>query len=476
MLRALLIGVLLLVMCRVHAQEQFGIAHSNYAGTDAVALNPARMATQWPWMDVNITGAGAFVWNDHIYMSGNERSLLGEMRASMRGAQGGRMNFQETLRGGTRHGFANAHIAGPAITVGMGRNSLGAHFSSKAAVSVTGVGNDLARFAYNGLGYTPQHGVRYHDDLLRIVGGARSEFGVSFARLLIARDNTLLSAGITGKYLLAHAGAGLSFNSLDYAVLDTARAEIYDASGVYGYAAPRTNAGHGFGADIGAVYERTLENADGYTPHSACEPMPYRYRIGLSLLDIGGMRFAGGVSGSFNGSTSFFPNYNDVDIDSEEDVDSLLSTSLSTYESGGGFRLGLPTAIAAQYDQRIKDHLYVAADVVQDLAMGEALRLRRPNSVAIVPRYELKYVEAAVPIVMHEYAPGRPTVGLMLRLAHVVIGSDNLLSLLTRGSVYGTDFYFRIKWTRFRSPACRGGGRREHRAGAREPMPCKFPE
>ena len=89
--RKLTLGVLVLVVRAAFGQEQFCISHSNYAGTDAVPMNPARMATQWAWMDINLIGAGAFIWNDHVYMSGNDRSLLGEMGAGIRGAEGGKL-------------------------------------------------------------------------------------------------------------------------------------------------------------------------------------------------------------------------------------------------------------------------------------------------------------------------------------------------------------------------------------------------
>ncbi len=476
MFRKYTLGVLVLAVPGALAQEQFGIAHSNYAGTDAVPLNPSRMATQWSWMDLNVIGAEAFIWNDHVYMSGNDRSLLGEMGAGIRGAESGALYSYESLNGGTRHGFVNARLTGPAVALSLGRNSIGAHVSGRTALSITGVGNSLARFGYHGLGYAPQHGIRYRDDRLRIAGAAWTEIGASYARLLIARDNTLLSAGLTGKYVLAHAGAGLVMNALDYTVVDTTSLIVHDASGEYGFAAPAMNAGQGFGVDVGATYERTLENADGYVPHGSCDPMPYRYRIGLALIDMGGMRFKNGTTGTFRGSTAFFPDYNDINLDNGADVDSLLSAALTTYESGSSFKMGLPTAIAIQYDQWIMDHLYVGADMVQNLTIGDQLRMRRPNSIAVVPRYELKRFEAAVPLVIHEYDLRRPSLGLMLRLNTVVLGSDNLLSLITRGGVFGTDVYFRIKWTVFRSPACKGGKQREHRSGGREAMPCKFPE
>ena len=202
------------------------------------------------------------------------------------------------------------------------------------------------------------------------------------------------------------------------------------------------------------------------------------FTMAHALLDVGAVVVDAGCR---NGDMTYamaalYPDYNDIHLSGQNAVDSLLSASLSTYQSAQGFKLGLPTALAVQYDQRVIDHVYVAADVVQNLAFGDELRLRRPNSFALVPRYERKRYEAAVPLVIHEYDLRRPSLGLMLRLNNVVLGSDNLLSLVSRGGLFGTDVYFRIKWTIFRSPACKGGKKREHRSGAREAMPCKFPE
>lgn len=476
MSRLLSIGVFLFVLARVHGQEQFGLANSNYAGTDAVPLNPARMATQWSWMDIRIVGAGASIWNDHVSIRGKERALLGETRESLRTADGDRFSFSESMRDGLRHGFVNAHVAAPAVSLVLGRSSIGASVRTRAAVSLTGIGPDLARFAYNGLSYRPQWGRRYRDDHVRIAAAAWTEFAATYARLLVARDHTLISGGITGKYLLAHGGAGLSLTDLDYIVQDTALAVVHSVSGRYGIATPAVDAGRGFGADIGVVYERTLEEADGYVPHGTCDPMPYAFRLGISLLDIGGMRFKDPMAGTFDAGMATYPDYTSIDPGDAEGVDSLLAASLSSFRRSHVFQMGLPTAVSVQYDQRLMDHVYAAVDVVQNVAFGEGHRLRRPNTIAVVPRYERQRVELAVPVVFHEYDLRRPAAGVMLRLNNIVVGSDDLLSLLARRSARGADLYVRIKWTVFRSPACRGKKARVRHAGDRQALPCVLPE
>ncbi|MBL0045581.1 MAG: hypothetical protein IPP33_14655 [Flavobacteriales bacterium] len=476
MLRTFSFCCLLIVGFHARAQEQIGIAHSNYAGTDAVPLNPARMSGQWSWMDINIVGADLFVWNDHVYVNGQSRSVLGEMRESIRTSNSDHFIINESLDPGTRHVFVQASAKGPALALSLGKNSIGAHVSTRFALSLTGVGNDFARFAFNGLTYAPQHGIRYNDDGLRLVSAAWTEFGVSFARQLVARDYHRLSAGLTAKYLLGHGGAGFAFSELDYTVLDTARAVIHSASGEYGLAMPAMNAGSGFGFDLGISYERTLEEADGYIPHSSCDPLPYRYRLGFSLIDLGGLHFANALSGTFDASTAAFEDYTEVQANGEEGIDSLISASLSGFQRTQELSIGLPTAASLQFDYRVLDHVYVAASAVQNLSFGSALRLRRPNTMAIVPRFETQRFEVAVPITLYEYSIRRPGFGLMLRLNNLVVGSDNLMPLVSRSSLYGMDLYFRLKWTIFRSPICRGKKKAKHRAGDGNALPCDVPE
>ena len=476
MMRPLAFACLFLVVCSARAQERSGIAHSNYAGTDAVPLNPARLSGQWSWMDVNILGADLFVWNDHVYVNGQSRSVLGEMRESIRTSNSDRFVINEALDPGTRHVFAQARLKGPALALSLGKTSIGAHVSTRFALSLTGVGNAFARFAFNGLTFKPQHGIRYQDDGLRLVSAAWTEFGVSFARQLVARDYHRVSAGITANYLLGHAGAGLGFSELDYTVLDTAQALIHGASGEYGLAMPAVNAGRGFGFDVGISYERTLEEADGYIPHSSCDPLPYRYRLGFSIIDLGGVRFPNALSGTFDASTAAFEDYTEVQANGEEGIDSLISASLSSFQRTQDLSIGLPTAASVQFDHRVADHVYIAASAVQNLSFGSALRLRRPNTIAFVPRFETQRFEVALPITLYEYSIRRPGFGVMLRLNNLVIGSDNLLPLVSRSSLYGLDLYFRLKWTIFRSPICRGKKKAKHRAGDGNALPCDVPE
>lgn len=461
------------------AQEQYGLFNSNYAGTDGVTINPARMTTQWQWRDINIIGADLSVWNDHVYVTGRDRSVLGEVRESMRTANADGLVIHESLSPGARHAFVNARVLAPAIAFSMGRNAIGAHISTRAALSLTGAGSELGRFGYNGLVYSPQHGISYNEDGLRLVAAAWSEVGISYARLLVARGFDLFSAGITGKYMVPHFGGGIAFDRFSFTVRDTARADVAAASGTYGLAMPQAIGGQGFGADIGVVYERTRDEVNGFIPHESnggCTMPEYQFRLGASLLDIGGMSFSEPLAGTFDASTARFANYQAIHANGSAGIDSLVAASLSGFTRSSSMSIGLPTAASVQYDQRMARHVYLSAGVVQNLALWSTLRLRRANTEALVARYETRRWEAAVPLVFHEYDIRKPAVGLMLRMNSVMIGSDDLLPLITRGNVYGVDAYFRLKWTIFRSPVCRGKRKAEHRQGDMNALPCVTPQ
>lgn len=478
-MRALLIAFSLAIapLWHCHAQEQFGLAHSNYAGLDAGALNPARFAGQWPYADIRLAGVDLFAWNSLVAYGDREQRLPQELRGGFSGATGDAV-FRRSIRGHHR-AFVDAGILGPGASLALGRGTVYAGVQARAGVTAVGVTNELGNFIHHGFGYRPQHGVRYTDGAARAIGMAWTEFSAGYARILRAEGFGMLSGGVTVKYGLGHAAGAFSSEGLDYTVVDTMRMEIHSATAAYGYAMPAFRAGAGFGADAGIVYERTEDEADGYMPHRSsggCSPMRYRYRIGASLIDIGGLRFRDAVSGSLSTGAISIADYTALSIDGPEGVDSLLSSGIN-WERRQGLAVGLPTAASIQVDYAIADRAYVAMSLVQQVSGARGMRLRRPNSMAFAPRFETRYFEAALPIVINEYDFARPSVGFMLRFDGIVIGTDRIMPFVGRRDIHAMDLYLRVRWMIFRSPFCRGkrGASGAHRVGSREMIPCEIP-
>ncbi len=481
-MRGCLLSVgLLLPAVGALAQERFGLLHSNYAGTDITVLNPARSAAQWPWMDIRIAGADAFAWNSLVAWTGRDHPLIEDLRGPGAGIQG------EVVRRSFRPLFAHgatvsAQVHGPGVSIAMGRSSVGFGIRSRAYVSVSGVSAALGNFIVEGLNYTPQQGVRYNDAGVRALGAAWSEVGLNHARILRSEGFGMLSAGINVRYLLGHAAGGLQFTDLDYTVYDTARVDIHDATARYGYVSPALQAGTGWGADLGITYERTMDEVNDYRPHrggAGCTPLRYRYRIGLSLVDLGGLRFGKAMAGTINNGSLAIPDHGDMRVRGIEGIDSVLAGA-TTWTRTDRFSIGLPTGISVQYDQRIADPVYIGLAAVQPIAGRNSMRMRRSQAIAITPRFETRYAEVAFPVVLHELDLARPSVGIMLRLHSMVVGSDRILPFLSKGDVHAMDIYVRVRWMFFRSPACSNGKRARagslaHRNGAKDMVPCTIP-
>lgn len=468
----------LLLCATVHAQEQLGLALGTFAGTDALALNPARAASQRPWLDINILGLDQYVWNDRVSLRFRGTPWLKEAANGIKGLSDGTFDLVDIRSDRDHAAFVSTRIAGPAFSVSLGRSAIGAHLSTRAYTSVVGVSPALSNFIMNGLDHRPQHGIRYRDEHVRVTSAAWTEVGFSYAAILKAQGNIMITGGATARYLTAHHGASLVLETLDHTVVDSMRATIHEASGLFGSATPGLTAGQGWGMDIGFELHHMMEAVDRYLPHrsgNGCTTTEHDWRLGISLLDLGALKYSTATTGSFNTASAEFPDYDAITIDGPEGMDSLLSASLDRYAPGSALRIGMPTALSVQYDQRIARNLNVGAAWVQNVAPRAKHHLRRTNTLGVVPRYGDRWAEVALPIVVHEYRFERPGVGLMLRVHNITLGSDHIMPLLTGRDLRMLDVYLRVKWTIHRSPYCRGRKAGKRMPGDTGALPCELP-
>jgi hypothetical protein len=479
-MRAYLVSILACMLAhQLSAQYQLGAALGNYAGTDAIILNPARGATQWPYADVRMLGADMYAWNDLASVTLRDRSLAGEVRNGFKGGVLGDVAARELLSPRDKKATVQVGMSGPGASMVLGRGALAFGIRSRAMVGISDVADPLGRHIYHGLGFAEQRSVQLDLAGPRMISAAWTEASLSYAHLVMARDFNLLSFGATLRYMAGHAAAVMNLNELSYTSTDASGLEVHGISGSYGVAMPDPFAGSGVGGDIGMVYERTVDEADGYMPHRSgrgCTPLAYQYRIGLSLLDLGGMHFAGAKAGAFDQGALSLANYNRTGVNDMADLDSLLGT-VAGHRSHTGMWVGAPTAFAVQYDQRLAHQVYVAFAGVQQLSFPDGTRLRAANVMAFVPRLETRYVELAMPVSVREYDLRRPGVGASLRLNGITIGSDDLLPLFGRRDIRSVDVHFRVKWLIHRSPFCRGRrpGSERRAPGSPGALPCVTP-
>lgn len=466
-------------LCSI-AQDQIGHRISNYAGTDAVALDPARSVYQWQYMDFTVLGVGASVWNNYVYLGSGERTAFGELNTGISSGFSD-MTLERAISNRDKKANVFLEVNGPAFMGGFGRNAIGAHVTHKTQVSVSGLQSQGAEFLWNDLDIDGIMGEGLRNKNLRITANSYTEVGGTFARQLVARGNTLLSAGGTLKYLIGHGGGGILVNDLDFTPHSDTSFTLSDLNGSYGFVdQPAIKAGSGLGFDIGIHFQRTLNEMEDYVPHSTmkgCEPQPYRYRISFSILDVGGINYQA-QTGSFDAAVGTVDDINALDIDDVQQLDSILQANLNGYQQDTEYRVGLASALAVQADVRLAEKLYIGLMGLQPIGGGSNLRIRRNAYLAAVPRVETERVTVSLPITFMEYQ--KPQIGLAMRFNNVVIGSDNVFPWLSKNSrVFGADVYAKLKFTLFRRSSCRDRSPKPKADVAMEgqsAMPCVLPE
>jgi hypothetical protein len=62
----------------------------------------------------------------------------------------------------------------------------------------------------------------------------------------------------------------------------------------------------------------------------------------------------------------------------------------------------LPATLQVTADYQVKPHVYVAGYWVQNLTTSKTRGLRTPSLLSITPRYERKWVEVSMPLVLFD--------------------------------------------------------------------------
>jgi hypothetical protein len=260
-----------------------------------------------------------------------------------------------------------------------------------------------------------------------------------------------------------------SMEQLNFTVVDAATVNLNQFKGEYAYTSnPGWNQGRGWAAELGFTYKRALNDAnyEGYTPHQGafkCEPMDYKYKVGLSVVDVGRIKFdQGAVLRTYD--RDFEADDNTEAVNLEEGMSATAAaqeifTEGNANTTGTSFKAWMPTAASLQFDVNFENNFYLNMSTTQRLGRATTLGVPRPNVSALSLRYERKQFEIAMPFSLYEYR--YPMLGLMVRFNGIIIGTDNLGPWLIRKDLYRGDVYVHLKYSIFRNcnestPSTRG--------------------
>ncbi len=462
------------------AQEMHGFVHSNYAGITGSYINPSSLVTSKLHLDINLIGLHFNADNDYVYLAGKDYRLKHffsknpELPKHLDDIMLDEREYYDRYNTDLKNAWSQTRIMGPSAMFATGNQAFGLSTGYRVMASGNNLPYDLAKFALEGLKYEPQHGINYINNIdFRVASLTLAEIAGSYSRILYRHNRNFLAGGLTVKGLFSSGGAFGYADNLDYMVPNSNDVIIYNVNGRFGTSLPidydnnEFNAnqlflGKGLGLDIGFTYQRMMRgySTKAYSAYCEVPHEPYLYRIGVSLLDFGSVKFKKNPIWIELEDAS--TNWDDARTTNYENINALFH-SLSTEFSGdpdqlirrSDFSISLPTALSVQFDYRINEKFYVNSTWVQPLVMSEAT-LIRPSQIAITPRLETDHFGLAMPLVLYNYQ--YPRIGLSARFHKVIIGTDKLGGFFGLSDFTGLDFYVMVKLQFFRGH-CRKGGK-----------------
>lgn len=446
-------------------QYRLGISQSNYAGTCALHLNPALMVTSRYYMDFHLFTFGSFVENDYLFIHRRDynpfRFITGGPYPSY-GESGFVTDVNRSLD--DKEGIVGVYLEGPSAMLVYGKHAFGISTAFRSISSFRNLPVDMAVFLYEALDYYPQHDLRFiHLKDARAGSLMWSEIGLSYAWNFHRNKWEYWSAGISVKPLLGMSAIYVNIHNVDYYVDNDTVAYVYDVSFDYGYSLPvdydnndypegPLSRGFGISADAGVIYQKTERGHSTVVMGRLCEQRfeHYRYRAGLSILDLGYIRFRkkADVREFIHRNTVWLDWEDTVPEGSVNEITAKLDHYFSDFPGqsarGDQFTMHLPPVVSLQFDWAVRRELYLNGMVFFGFSIGHTY-VKRPTVFAFTPRYEIPKLEFSVPVSMFEFDWKHPRIGLFFRHHNFFIGTDKIGEIFGLSDITGFDLYFGIK-------------------------------
>ena len=458
----LLLGMYIVLL--TNAQENLGIRSSNYSGVQGLFLNPSSMADSKLKWEVNVISVGTIFDNTFFYIPKGSVPAFG---------------FKKIINGIVHENLFENHfdpknpyklyniilsseVIGPSFYAKIAKNKwIGFSIATRANVNNNDVPGHVAQNAFADFKDQRLWNTTWHDNTTKFNSMAWLEYGLHYATVISSHKNHEWKAGISVNYLQGIAAAYAKNTHLNYDIPDSSKFILTNSSADYGltkYGSVKgtipsyrdLNHGHGFSTSIGFTYVLFSDQGScGYEPNSAewDEPgyNPYKFRIGVSLIDIGVIDFNRNARAyHFNAASVDFSMKKNTAGSS--DLNPALSAIAAQTDSlkvltADHFSMALPSAISIQTDWNIYKSFFLNATIIKGFGHGNQQGIVRPDTYSLTPRYESSRFEVSVPMSLLYYHEWQPRIGLALRAGYFYFGGDAPFSLLGLNDFERTDFY-----------------------------------
>ncbi len=440
-----------------HAQEFLPFASSNYAGVTGLQLQPASIADSRYKFDLAISST-SFSINNNMY--GIDPYALVSPRKAFADEFDLKPYVFRNFNGEEKSGIISLKqdVFSFMITLSE-KDAIAFTPSVRFMLNLDNVSEDLARLIDSGLNYPELWKIKLNNANFSLQLNAWTEFGVTYARVIMDQEKHFLKAGVTAKFTQGIGSAYMFAKDLSYNFANSDTLSLFQSYVSYGTSDNLENEfdykfdpNPSISFDLGFVYEyrpgwmKYKYDMNGKTNLWRRNQDKYLFRLGVSVSDLGDVRYRRNpMSNDFNADIQDLY-IGDMTISSPADLDTIISENFSFYDVPSKFNMNMPAVFSVQADVRVAKGLYFNFTPYIALKRGtkDINKSHYLTSYNFVPRYDLARFGISVPVQYNAYKQWN--VGLGLRLGYFWLGSNDIISLLTSSNDrFGTAFSAVVK-------------------------------
>jgi len=459
-----LLAILISVVAK--AQRDFGIATSNWCGTNSLYLNPASIADSRDRFSIDILSVNIGADNslgtlnfqngvNHLLNNNNNTGFNIDNVFNYSSKQQFNMFAPYAEIHGPGFMYRINHKHSIALTTRLrGFNQLN-NFDQSLYRTINNGGTGDYNLTSKNFNWTAQ---------------LWSEIGLSYGVVLYEKKKHLLKAGVTLRYLGGVGFLGVVGNNLNahyYSASDSLKAyetNVKFASNLVSSNTTLQNnlttsdllnrflgskGGSGVGADIGVIYEYRPDidkykyDMDGKTGLTDPSKNTYLLRLSASVTDIGFIKYTSANVSAANLNANGYISGNDVrqNVRTFEDFRNYAINHGFTVDTNvaNTTTVHIPTALLLGADYHIWKGFYVNATYINNLVNRQAYGNSYYNQVTITPRFDIRLFSIGLPVTYSALA-NDIKMGIGVRIAGFFFGSDDMLALFSNNQ-YGFNFY-----------------------------------